>query len=61
MTTPRTSAPLSAAIAMIWASAPGLPPSSAESGFQPCTKRRYVNVAAVMHRMASDRTAMLSG
>jgi hypothetical protein len=40
MVMPRTSAPLSAAMAMTCARAPGLAPSRADSGFQPCTRRR---------------------
>ena len=33
-----------------WASAPGLAPNSADCASQPCTKRRYELVAAIMHK-----------
>ena len=46
----RRSALYSAASVITWASAPGLAPNSADCASQPCTKRRYELVAAIMHK-----------
>jgi len=55
------SAPYSTASATTWAMAPGLAPSSAESGSQPWTSRKYHVAATIEHSVDTVRSATLSG
>src|SRR3954468_21973934 len=57
----RMSALYSTDSAITCASAPGLEPSSADTGSQPCTYLRYALVAMIMHTVDTASTATLSG
>jgi len=57
----RRSPPSSVDSEITWASEPGLAPSSADSGSQRCTMRRYCEVASIMAIEPTINSAMLVG